>query len=188
MKREIVLIGPVCAGKTTLAGLVAEKIEKKQISIDQIANEFYREFGFSNDHFFELCEKHGKYQARKMRNPALLYAVEQILGEYSDCVFDFGAGHSHYEEPELMSKIHSILKPYLNVILLLPCSDHKRSIEVLRERSLRTRNRSWIEDGYDFIKYWVEDEANHNLSKFVVYTGGKTFDELSEEIVSRSEL
>lgn len=121
-----------------------------------------------------------------MRNPALLYAVEKILSEHSDCVFDFGAGHSHYEQPALMSKIQSILAPYANVVFLLPCSDHHKSIEILRERSTRIRGRDWIEDGYDFIKHWVEDEPNYALSTLIVYTEGKTFDALAEEIISRS--
>lgn len=188
MNKEIVLIGPVCCGKSTLAGMVADTIGKKQVSVDRIANQYYEEFGFGNDEFFKVRDEHGVVQARAMRKPALIYAVERILSENTDCVFDFGAGHSYYEEPELMSKIHSLLKPYLNVILLLPSSDHNKSIEILRERSLRIRNRDWIEEGYDFIKHWVEDEPNHKLSKFVVYTEGKTFDELAEEIVARSEL
>jgi nicotinamide riboside kinase len=188
MKKEIILIGPVCSGKTTLAGLIADKIGKKQISVDRIANQYYEEFGIGDDKYFKVREEHSILQAVAMRKPALIYAVEKILSENTDCVFDFGAGHSYFEEPELMSKIQSILRPYLNVILLLPSNDHKNSVEILRERSVRIRNKDWIYEGYDFIKHWVEGESNHKLSKFVVYTEGKTLDEISEEIVARSEL
>jgi nicotinamide riboside kinase len=188
MNKEIVLIGPVCCGKSTLAGMVADKIGKKHVSVDRIANQFYEKFGFGNDEFFKVRDEHGIVMARAMRKPALIYAVEKILDENTDCVFDFGAGHSYYEEPELLSRIYSILQPYSNVILLLPSHDHSMSIDILRERSLRIRKRDWIEEGYDYIKHWVEGEPNHKLSKFVVYTEGKTFDELSDEIVARSEL
>jgi hypothetical protein len=72
-----------------------------------------------------------------------------------------------------------------NVVLLLPSSDLVRSIEILRDRSIRTRGWSWQVDGYDFIAQWFQDPGNSELATLTVYTEGCTPTETCDEILTQ---
>ena len=53
-EKQIILIGPVCAGKTTLGKLVAEGLNKESVSLDEIAGKYYKENGFVFSEYKEL--------------------------------------------------------------------------------------------------------------------------------------
>ena len=183
MNKDIVLIGPVCVGKSTQAGLIAQEIDRPQVSIDRIANQYYNEFGFSNELFINEKKKVGALAARRKRQPALLYAVEKILEAHNDCVFDFGAGHSCFHDKKYQIKLSKILDSYTNILLLLPSPDLSESLNILRERSIRIRKTDWIEEGFDHLKFWIEHKENFNLAKHVVYTENKTDFHITWEIL-----
>ena len=48
--KEIILLGPVAAGKTTTARLISEKIKKPVISLDDLRFDYYKEIGYDHDH------------------------------------------------------------------------------------------------------------------------------------------
>src|SRR2546426_4601901 len=45
--QEIILIGPVCTGKSTLAPLLADRLKVPQVSLDQISLTYLEELGYS---------------------------------------------------------------------------------------------------------------------------------------------
>ena len=55
--------------------------------------------------------------------PFEAHAVERLLAEHRDCVFDFGGGHSVFEEAVLFDHVQQALSPFRNVVLLLPSPD-----------------------------------------------------------------
>ena len=48
-RREIILIGPIGAGKSTLGGLLAEKLGLPQVSLDDLRFDYFREIGYDED-------------------------------------------------------------------------------------------------------------------------------------------
>ena len=46
MRREIILIGPIGAGKSTLGRLLADRLEVPSVSMDQVRWDYYRAIGY----------------------------------------------------------------------------------------------------------------------------------------------
>lgn len=177
---NIILIGPVGAGKSTQGRLIAQALNKTSVSLDSVAQKYYEANGFAPARFNEIKNSAGYLAAYRYWWPSLAYAAQQVTFDYSDCVIDFGAGHSHYEDTALFQSVAAALAGYSNIILLLPSSDLDLSVQRLRERNPR----NWIHDGYDFIAHWVKDDCNHRLATRTFYTNEKTPAETREEILS----
>ena len=180
---NIIIIGPVGAGKSTQGRLIAKALDKRLLSLDRIAEDYYRANGFGESQFQKAENEKGFLAAYRLWWPSLAYAAQQVVMDYSDCVIDFGAGHSHYEDELLYKGVKEALRGCQNIILLLPTEDLDRSVSLLKERSINQRNTDWIMEGYDFIEHWVKDDCNHDLATITVYTDGKTPEQTCAEIL-----
>lgn len=180
---NIIFIGPVGAGKSTQGQLVAKALNRQSISLDDVANDYYEANGFGPSQFHEARKEKGYLAAYRMWWPSLAYAARQVLKDYTNCVIDFGAGHSHYEDAFLFNEVKDALAGYQHIILLLPSADLDVSVTLLKQRCIESRSRDWIHDGYDFIEHWVKDDCNHDLATATIFTDGKTPEQTCEEIL-----
>lgn len=111
--------------------------------------------------------------------PFEAHAVKRALEDYPNCIHDFGAGHSVYEDELLFKEVKSILYNYENVFLLLPSQNEKESINVLNERlkDVTTNN-----DVYKLNEHFVNHKSNKLLAKYTIYTNGYSPEETADEI------
>ena len=175
---DIILIGPISTGKSTLGRLLAQKLGIPQCSMDDIRLDYYKEINYDEQLAKQIREKEGFQGIYRYWKPFEAYAVERVLSEYSSCVIDFGAGHSVYEDDELFKRVQQVLEPYINVVLILPSPDLEESIQILNER-----NGGIVSNGFDLNEYFVKHHSNYDLAKFVVYTKGKLPEEARDEIL-----
>ena len=187
-KTGIIFIGSVCAGKSTQGKLVAEATDKRSIALDDIANKYYESIGFKRSQFEKIRQENGFLEAYRQLKPYEAYAAKQVLSDYPNCVIDFGAGHSYYEDRSLFESVKKAMSEYSNVIFLLPSPDLDRSVVVLRQKSIQQRGKNWIYDGCDFIEHWVKGNCNHYLATLTIYTEDKTPEETRDEILQKIEL
>ena len=124
----------------------------------------------------------------KYWKPFEAYAVERALSDYENCVLDFGAGHSVYEEEELFTRVQTALAPFDDVILLLPSPDLDESVEILNTRfsQLLEREVGKVDARLlDLNAHFVKHPSNRNLAKITIYTDGKSPQETCDEILEK---
>src|SRR5699024_3591594 len=133
-KSEIILLGPVGAGKSTLGKLLSEALGLPQVSLDDLRWKYYREIGYDDALARTIREKGGFLALALYWQLFDTYSIERLLSEHGDCVFDFGAGAGANESEENMARVAAALASYHNVILLLPSPDIEESLWILQAR------------------------------------------------------
>ncbi len=181
MPSDIILIGPVRTGKTTLGQLLAEKLGLRRVAPDELRWTYYKEVGYDEDLAQRIRQTGGFVALVFYWKLFDAYAVERVLADHRDCVIDFGAGHSVYESKELFARVQRALTPYPNVVLILPSPDAEESIQILNERTKDLVGS--FGQGFNWNEYFVRHRSNYDLAKFIVYTKGKTPEESRNEIL-----
>ena len=146
--------------------------------MDDLRLNYYKEIGYDEEFAERKRKTEGFWSLYKYWKPFEAYAVERLLAEHSRCVFDFGAGHSVYEDQELFNRIQQVLSPYQNIILLLPSSDLAESVEILNERDEFLKHMK-----PNINEHFINHHSNQDLAKFVIYTNEKTPEETCDEIL-----
>ncbi len=176
-KQDIILIGPVRAGKSTLGKLLAARLDLPQVSLDELRYGYYKEIGFDEDYARNL-RKNGCFLAMMYyRELFAAHAVERLLSEHRNCVIDFGAGI--YESDEMYARVQRALADYPNVILLLPSQNTEETLKILSERDTNPPADLKININAHFIRH----HTYYDLAKHIVYTQGKTPEQSCEEIL-----
>jgi shikimate kinase len=175
---DIILIGPPYAGKSTLGHLLAEQLGLPNVSMDRRRWDYYKEIGWDGDEEARIGAAEGFAGIYRYLKKFELHAVGRLLEEHQNCVIDFGAPHSVYEDDTQFSRVRELLAPYPNVILLLPSPDLDESVAILRQRCGFTRN------GMPANRFFLIRLANGGLAKHVIYTAERTPEQTCDEIVS----
>jgi len=185
----IILIGPMCAGKSTIAKKLSEQLGIKRQELDSLRDGYYDEIGYDRELASKIANgEEGMMGLIKYWKPFEAHAVERALSEHTNCVLDFGAGHSVYEEDELFTRVQNALKPFDHVILLLPSSNLDESVKILNERfsELLEREVGKVDPKLlDLNDHFVKHPSNHKLAKITIYTQGKSPDETCAEILKK---
>jgi hypothetical protein len=191
MNSTVILIGPIGAGKTTVGRLLAQKLGVGFCSVDEVREGYYGEMGYDEALASRIAAS-GKGIWGVLRYAEVFDArmVERVLADYGGGVIDFGASNSVYDDEGLLGRVEDVLRPFPNVILLLPSPDAAESNGILRERLIRVlteAGRGFSEELFELNRYFIEHRANWRLAKRVVYTVGKTVGEICDEVVGGLE-
>lgn len=168
----MVLIGPAAAGKSTLGELLAGMTGRGFADIDVVGEPYYGEVGWTAERLSQRSATAGLLAAEREWEPARLHAVERVVAANPGGIIALGAGHSHYQRPELFEQVRAALRPAAHVVLVLPSPDTERSVRILRDRSVIVNGTAWSENGHDFIRQWVTDPGNRELATTTLYTEG----------------
>jgi shikimate kinase len=184
MPTDIILIGPIQAGKSTQGKLLAEKLNLPQCPMDKLRWDYYKEIGYDPEFAKKLSSKAGFWAEYMYWKEFECYAVERLLSEHKNCVIDFGAGHSVYEIGSHFARVKKVMEPFKNVVLLLPTQDKDKSIQILLERM----GAEIQSEDADINEHFLKHHSNYDLAKFIVYTDGKSPEETRDEILDLVEL
>lgn len=170
-RNELVLIGPVCAGKSTVAELLAARHGVPHVDLDSIIRPYFE----SSPHFDagvynQLAADDGFTAAYRYSEPTLAYALEHALRDHHDCIFDVGAGYTSFLDEGLHDRAATALRPFATVVLIVPSAREAESVAILRDRCRTARDMDWIVDGVDFIEHWVISDQNRRLATMIVHT------------------
>lgn len=187
MKSIIILIGPMSAGKSTIAKLLSSKLSIPRFELDDVRQRFYTEIGYSEMLASQIVGEEGMMGLISYWKPFEAYAVERAIAEFKNCVVDFGAGHSVYEDEKLFSRVEEALKPVKNVIQILPSPDLDRSVEVVNQRFSELMIREVGKTDPELLQlneHFVRHPSNHLLAKKTIYTEDNKPAEIADEIIN----
>lgn len=164
---SIILIGPSGAGKTTMAKYFENILNMPRINLDKMeldARDFNlrNQFGTNEDFYYYLIKT----------------AIDLALKNETAYVIDFGANHSIYHDSKVLEEVKKLLKPFKNIVLLLPYRDKQKAITVMSNRSHGdTSNNA---EFYDSL-------SNKELQTMTIYGEGRTPKEIADEILTNIE-
>lgn len=183
----IVLIGPICAGKSTIAELLAEKLAITRYELDEHRWSFYQEIGYDEAEASQIASKHGMTGLMNYWKPFEAYAVERVIATQANCVIDFGAGHSVYEDATLFERVATALAPCPYVILVMPSPNRAESLAILNNRFEALLKREGIPITPELLQLneqFINHPSNERLAKQTVYTYDKTPEQTTAEIIT----
>jgi shikimate kinase len=189
MDSTIILIGPMSAGKSTVAKLLAEKLGLPNYALDDDRWDYYKEIGYDSAEAKRIAESDaGMVGLLRYWKPFEAHAVERVLADHSGTVIDFGAGHSVYEDEALFARVQKAMVPFPNVVLLLPSPDLDESVAIVNARfsEMVKQHVDQVDPAVLAVnEQFVKHPSNHLLAKIVVYTKDKTPEETCAEIIQQ---
>src|SRR5688500_1351846 len=120
--RQVVLIGPVCVGKSTLLPFVAARLGRPYVDLDDVAEPYYEEVGRGRAALHEIGAARGDLGAYVWWQEGHPHAVRRVLEDHPDAVVALGAGHTTFTDDALFREVQDLLAER-DVILLLPGGD-----------------------------------------------------------------
>lgn len=189
MDTTSVLIGPMCAGKSSTAKILAERLGLPYIELDELRWAYYREL----DAYEELVAllKSGEIGLLAQYNywkPFEAHAVERVVQEYPNCVLDFGAGHGVYEDEALLARVQHALSSVAHVILLLPSADVAEATAVLNARFAQLLQEvagTVNPEALQLNEHFVKHPSSRRLATQIVYTGDLMPEAVAEMILQQ---
>jgi shikimate kinase len=180
MKSEIILIGPIGCGKTTIAELLYIRTMLAHRSMDLLRWTYFEEIGYDRFVARQKYTQGGFWELYRYWKPFEAYAVKRMLEDFRECVFDFGGSQTVYEEDALFEQVRGFFEPYPHVVLLMPSPDQEESIRILHARNAYASEEQWAVN-----ELLVRNHSNYDLAKHVVYTMDKTPEQTCDEVLQR---
>lgn len=115
--------------------------------------------------------------------------VERAISTHERGIFDFGAIHSTYDDAGRLNQVKALLEDFGAVILLLPCPDRQKSLDILTTRGQEPgMSEATLAMWSRIVNRFILHRSNDQLCTLTVFTEGKLPEMTCEEIISRLRL
>lgn len=180
MQLPIVLIGPMCAGKSTVADALSRRLDLPQVPLDAVRYYYHVKAGMR---WSDMVDRTDFSELVRFWQPYSIDAVERVLVEFPEAVIDFGAGHAHYEDEACNERLRAALEPVPHVVLLLPHEDPEEAARICLERG-RERGPTYLTSARERgNRVFIESPVFRSVATSTVYTQG-TVDEVVDRVLA----
>ncbi|GGJ33598.1 AAA family ATPase [Deinococcus roseus] len=167
----ILFIGPIRAGKTTLARLLAAALHRDHVSLDDTRWTHYPAAGYDEAKARKLIEQQDFLALARYWHAFDLDNIQKTLAAHPETIVDFGGGHTLFFTPEEAAILRQVLEPH-QVVLVLPTSDQGQNSQILRERvNAQGEHPEAIHHLNDLM---LDNPLNFELADHVLYTEDQT--------------
>jgi len=177
----IILIGPMAVGKTSVALELSRQLDCPNVPIDRIRWYYYLQQDYRIAREVQL--DHDFLQLQAYWKNFDVETIRRALEDFSNCVMDFGAGHSYYPDPAQLSAVEQIMAPFPFIFLLLPSEEKEVSLRVCVQRLKQRYGDKFHEPDHEACRLHIWHESNHRLAKQTIYSDGKTVEAVAQEIL-----
>jgi shikimate kinase len=181
----IILIGPMCAGKSTIAALLAERLKLQRAELDELRWGYFDDIGYDHEAAKKLHEQGDLFGLVAFWRPLEVKSIVRVIAEHSNCVIDFGASNSVFDDKGMLTTVKNALAALPNVILLMPSPDPDESMQIL---NMRIPDAVPPENRAKFIalnEYFARHPTNHTLAKITVYSKGQRPEQTCDAIIGK---
>jgi len=177
--QNIIFIGPIGAGKSTISEMVGKELSMPAYSLDA-EEHLAASLGYDVEHYKGMQEEKGLSEAYEYRRSFYDRLVPLFLKAHPEGVLDLGGGHPIVPDSKKQEEIKKALAPYPHVFLLMPTPDAEESLKILRQRN------QLASDEEDLNELYFRDgnRTFWDIAKFPIYTEGKTPKQTLDEIIA----
>lgn len=180
LEAPIVFLGPMGAGKSSVARVLANATGIQQVPMDDVRWYFYFKNGYRLSDEDACSSFREKFELWK---PFEVDAIERAIQDFPNCIIDFGAGHAHHENPEHRERVERAMAPLNNTFYLIPDESNARTLEICGQRIRDT----YLTDSSELLEVnsiIVNSGLSRRLAKHTVITGEKTPEQVAIDILS----
>lgn len=132
--KSILLIGPMCTGKSTLANKLHQSTNLPVIHIDEFRWSFLESNGYSREEEERIRHEKGFEGVFEYWRSFEFKLIEHVLSTIQEpSIIDFGAGQTIYEGKMLTDAI-KIFEGFKNIYLILPDENVEKTNSILKKR------------------------------------------------------
>jgi hypothetical protein len=182
--QQVVLIGPIAAGKSSVARGLSKRTGQRNIPLDAIRWYYFFQMGFDFAEQRRREDEHGLLARFDYWKPFETYAAERVVADFPDDLIDFGAGYTVQEDEALFARVQAALAPVPHVILLLPSPDVEEALTILSERMPPDIPPEHRETDAQINRGFLTSPCNARLATATVYTGRRSVEEVSDEVLA----
>lgn len=176
--KPIIFIGPIGAGKSTIAKMVAEELSIPSFSLDK-EEHLAASVGYDIERYKRMWKENGLLDAYEYRRSFYDRLVPLFLASHDHGVLDLGGGHPIVPDQAKQEVIRKAFAPYEHIFLLMPTPDPNESIKILRKRNQLADD----EPDLNTLYFKNGNTVFWEIAKFPVYTEGKTPKQTHAEVM-----
>jgi shikimate kinase len=184
-KITILIIGPMGAGKSSVALALSKRLGIRNVSMDKLQHYYYYKYGYSNLEAQAAESREGFKGYIDYCKQFHLQFIQEAVETFEGSIIDFGGNHTYFDEEQTNQAVYESLKKQKNVILLLPSENMETNVQVLNSRLKKRfakkpqRYESFAIENIKFLK----DPLIYDIANYVFFTLDKELDDLIDEIV-----
>lgn len=188
-KDQIILIGPLAVGKSTIALALSEMLNIKNFPVDRLKWYYRLKNGYDLAHGTKILTESGFLSLIEYANN--YFGLEEIIEIFSsfEGIIDLGATDIYSQDKHIQVKLIEFFTKFTNIILILPSSSVKESNTILSERlfeRLKDNKLKFpvLESYISANEIMIESGIYQRVSKKIVYTNNRSVQEVCTEIIN----
>jgi hypothetical protein len=192
INNNIILIGPLATGKSTIAAKLSEITGLLNFPIDKL-KWYYR---FKNGYNLQTSTD---ILVNKGFEELIVYVeaffgtneLKSILNEFEG-IIDLGATDSYCDNLQRMRELKSFFHDFPNIFLIMPSKNKKKSKEILDQRLYKRYEKDPLKAPVmgSYMKMnekFINSNYNRQIAKHVIYTADKSIETIAQEILKKSQ-
>ncbi|MBZ0280898.1 MAG: hypothetical protein K8L97_09160 [Anaerolineae bacterium] len=178
MPDHIVLVGPPGVPLMAIGEQTAKLLGLPLHSPDGFTDAEWEQFGYNSTADIKAWAEGGAYASYRLHMPLRVHVVGIMLNRAERSLIVLPSNYVVQEEADLLHETKALLDNITHVILLTPSPDVNENALLLDADLVN------FPDWSEVNAYWVNNPSNERLAKHIVYTKGKTEEQMRDEILA----